>query len=625
MTRRRDRRASDRPSRCASGSSRRSSSTSSARGRHALAEERLQGWMRPSNWYLTGFLIPSGTPPEQSADADEDDDFERGPGVGGPRRGVERGAQGREEGLLPLLDGAELPRRRRRRDALTVTVRWGDYAHGGDRGRGRQDRSRSGSARRARQTVAVALAGAQRAGRRTTSRTPAASSSTSSSARSPRRISTEHIPPGTRSVSVFLVNHRSRAGQDEPDLAYAFQPELEVRSEQPFVPRPDLRGAQARGLGRAGRRPPLRRHARVRDRPRRLGRVGDRRRRVPRAAHGWIPSAEVEKTETVRRSRASSSRWRRSARSPTAPPPRRRSRRSSSAYREWIDDAARRASASLAGTRRETARSCCASPASPRTASSAASRCSPRTRTPRRLPRGEPRRRARAPAAARASRRRAGARSSSPSSCSTCRASPTRAIRDRETVDLLFFPTGGGKTEAYLGLAAFTMVLRRLRHPGDDGLAGAGVSVIMRYTLRLLTLDQLARAAGLVCALELEREQDADALRRVAVRDRPLGRARRRRRTSSGARATGDRTRRAPRCGSSRTTRKGKPSPIPLENCPWCGTRFEPDSFALLPERRPAARAAHRLHELRVRLHAATARCRSSPWTSRSTGGSRPS
>jgi len=78
---------------------------------------------------------------------------------------------------------------------------------------------------------------------------------------------------------------------------------------------------------------------------------------------------------------------------------------------------------------------------------------------------------------------------------------------NRDTVDLLFFPTGGGKTEAYLGLAAFAMVLRRLRHPGDNGLAGAGVSVIMRYTLRLLTLDQLSRAAGLVSALELERDR----------------------------------------------------------------------------------------------------------------------
>ena len=57
---------------------------------------------------------------------------------------------------------------------------------------------------------------------------------------------------------------------------------------------------------------------------------------------------------------------------------------------------------------------------------------------------------------------------------------------ESECVDLLFFPTGGGKTEAYLGLAAFTMALRRLRNPGENGRAGAGVSVIMRYTLRLL-------------------------------------------------------------------------------------------------------------------------------------------
>ena len=81
-------------------------------------------------------------------------------------------------------------------------------------------------------------------------------------------------------------------------------------------------------------------------------------------------------------------------------------------------------------------------------------------------------------------------------------ADPTHV--EREFVDLLFFPTGGGKTEAYLGLAAFTIVLRRLNNPAP---AYRGLSVLMRYTLRLLTLDQLGRAAALICALELEREQ----------------------------------------------------------------------------------------------------------------------
>jgi len=96
---------------------------------------------------------------------------------------------------------------------------------------------------------------------------------------------------------------------------------------------------------------------------------------------------------------------------------------------------------------------------------------------------------------------------------------------EREIVDLLFFPTGGGKTEAYLGLAAYAIALRRMRAPG---ILGAGVSVIMRYTLRLLTLDQLSRAAGLVCALEKIRTGDADGkkARRLPDRDRPVGRRR---------------------------------------------------------------------------------------------------
>ena len=85
---------------------------------------------------------------------------------------------------------------------------------------------------------------------------------------------------------------------------------------------------------------------------------------------------------------------------------------------------------------------------------------------------------------------------------------------DASRVELLFFPTGGGKTEAYLGLAAFTFAIRRLQGTltNDDGEldGGNGVAVLMRYTLRLLTSQQFQRAAALVCAADLIRRDDSD-------------------------------------------------------------------------------------------------------------------
>ena len=82
------------------------------------------------------------------------------------------------------------------------------------------------------------------------------------------------------------------------------------------------------------------------------------------------------------------------------------------------------------------------------------------------------------------------------------------ASADRRLIDLLWFPTGGGKTEAYLGLSAFTLAYRRLRGNRHGMEAGAGVSIIMRYTLRLLTIQQFQRAAALICACEVVRRED---------------------------------------------------------------------------------------------------------------------
>ncbi|HLZ82528.1 MAG TPA: DISARM system helicase DrmA [Caulobacteraceae bacterium] len=156
---------------------------------------------------------------------------------------------------------------------------------------------------------------------------------------------------------------------------------------------------------------------------------------------------------------------------------------------------------------------------------------------------------------------------------------------DREVADLLFFPTGGGKTEAYLGLAAFVIALRRLK---AHGVLGAGVAVIMRYTLRLLTLDQLGRAAGVVCALELLRLDPAhqDTQGRALLGDWPIeiglwvGAG-----ASPNVLGRKGKTDDYTAVGQVRRYRTGRSTraPAPLKACPWCATAFTADSFHCMP------------------------------------------
>ncbi|MDB4358034.1 helicase-related protein, partial [bacterium] len=82
---------------------------------------------------------------------------------------------------------------------------------------------------------------------------------------------------------------------------------------------------------------------------------------------------------------------------------------------------------------------------------------------------------------------------------------------DREIVDLIWFPTGGGKTEAYLACAAYTMFRRRQLNPYD-----IGTEVVMRYTLRLLTAQQFERASALICAMNILREEYIEILGEVS-------------------------------------------------------------------------------------------------------------
>ncbi|MDJ0716752.1 MAG: DISARM system helicase DrmA [Prochloraceae cyanobacterium] len=144
------------------------------------------------------------------------------------------------------------------------------------------------------------------------------------------------------------------------------------------------------------------------------------------------------------------------------------------------------------------------------------------------------------------------------------RSDPTKAI-----ADLLWFPTGGGKTEAYLGLSAYTIGLRRLQGKlgGRDG--NYGVAVLMRYTLRLLTLQQFQRATALICACEAIRRQDESKWGREPFR---IG-------LWVGQNSTPNYTSQSEECikqlrSQSRQIKGG--TPHQLTNCPWCGSKIDP-------------------------------------------------
>jgi hypothetical protein len=393
------------------------------------------------------------------------------------------------------------------------------------------------------------------------------------------------VPKGTRSVSLFLVNRRKPAPDEIRDTAFAFQAALEVRSEQPFVARPNLRGLEsddwdervadlqyrdvceyAVGHGISTRA--------VLDARCNCGEVHTR----------WIPSAEVERVapspiegvELVMEKLAAL---------PDAAAARANLSALVTLYRVWIDKQKANVPA-RPKCRNETGGELLSR------AAVAANRIEAGVALLQEAQVLEAFRIANKVMAVAARRRFGTMRGKDPASVDApawrpfqlafllmnLKAIAEPAHDDREVVDLLFFPTGGGKTEAYLGLAAFTLVLRRLRHPG---IASAGLSVLMRYTLRLLTLDQLSRAATLICALEQERQQHADKLG-----DWPfeiglwVGRAATP--NEMGKKSDGNANSARARTIAYKNNSQ-KAAPIPLEECPWCGTKFTPNSFQLVP------------------------------------------
>ena len=131
----------------------------------------------------------------------------------------------------------------------------------------------------------------------------------------------------------------------------------------------------------------------------------------------------------------------------------------------------------------------------------------------------------------------------------------------RDTVDLIWFPTGGGKTEAYLAQIAFLIVWRRLAHSSSSG----GTVVLMRYTLRLLTAQQYLRAARLICALDIIRQQTP------GLGDEPITIGM----WVGAATSPNNFDAACEQVKKIEAGNKGAVRSLVLESCPWCGQVFD--------------------------------------------------
>jgi len=143
------------------------------------------------------------------------------------------------------------------------------------------------------------------------------------------------------------------------------------------------------------------------------------------------------------------------------------------------------------------------------------------------------------------------------------------AYPGHNVADLLWFATGGGKTEAYLGLAAYALGIRRLQGVVNGRSGHAGVTVLMRYTLRLLTLQQFQRAATLICACEIMRREAPEKWGHEPFR---IG-------LWVGKRTTPNTTEASDEALKALLGNKGpggEGTPHQLTHCPWCGIEIEP-------------------------------------------------
>jgi hypothetical protein len=489
-----------------------------------LEDELLR--QHPSRWYLTGFLVPLGAPDAHRIDETVTEEVDAAGESGGVDDGLPPESPVARRAALPSSIGLSVlvpPGVGR----LEVTARWGDYRPEAPSRQGEEDVPAEPPDRRAEDSDGRTPFAFWRRSQRQeqimvevtegTHEGPLPGTGGLAVAVSVRPVGDRAtgeggVPPGTRSVAVFLVNRRAQASDDTRDTAFAFQAQLEVSVESGFIPRPNLPGLQSQewdervadlqyrdvgefavGHGVSTEADPADGHCRT------VRTVWLPHAEVLRIAPESIPGVELGMEALASLPDAAAAR---AALEPMV-----------TSYHEWIEGQRQALEPELTPRRRETAEELLrrASVAADRIAAGIALLSDQHVLEAFRI--------VNRAMAASGRRRQANLGNVPPDMVDApawrpfqlafllmnLRGMAEPAHADREVVDLLFFPTGGGKTEAYLALAAFTLLLRRLRHPG---ITSAGVSVLMRYTLRLLTLDQLSRAAALVCALELEREED---------------------------------------------------------------------------------------------------------------------
>ena len=567
-----------------------------------LQNERLP--QAPSRWYLTGFLVPTNAPDEQRAqDNEEEFDEPVEPFHGSDDSSTPDRGSGKQNflpssmGLSIIVDDDTT--------SLDVEVSWGDYepesneegnagskgnappADDNDNGEDKSSQRRFLPwVRRPRKGSVTINLSDVKTDRPANFKVPDSNGLEIVCLVRSTRVQTFDNVLNARAVSVFIVNRRTPEDRtDLQDTAFVFQVEMSVETDRPLVPRPDPHSLESEDWDE--RLADLHYHDVVEyavgHNVSTLVEITDSECR--RVHTEWMPQTSVDRVEPSPIANVEfgmealgsldNATTAKEMLDPLV-----------TQYRDWIDKQSTEMQA-LSGRRREVAEELVkrASQAADRIQAGITLLADPDVLDAFCI--------ANRAMASSARRRRAQEEDKDPKNVdppewrpfqlayilmNLCGiADPTH--KDRKIVDLLFFPTGGGKTEAYLGLAAFTLVLRRLCNPDP---AYRGLSVLMRYTLRLLTLDQLGRAAALICALELEREKAPEKLGEwpfeIALW---VGRAA----TPNYMGSKGDRSDKTARVKTLRFKQDtSREPPLPLEQCPWCGTKFNKYSFHLEPD-----------------------------------------